>query len=76
MQYTGSLVMLGLLSNCRAQAPEHVDPVAAARELGFPHLPGMWDLSSLTRDQNYVHCTGRWILNHWTIREVPTHALF
>ena len=29
----------------------------------LPH--GMWDLSSLTRDGH-----GRWILNHWTIREV------
>ena len=33
----------------------------------------MWDLSSasLTRDQTHIPCTGRWILNHWTTREVP-----
>ena len=23
-----------------------------------------------TRDRTYVPCIGRWILNHWTIREV------
>ena len=32
---------------------------------------GMWDASSLTRDQTYVLCIGRWILHHWTTREVP-----
>ena len=31
-----------------------------------------WDLGSLTRDQTPVPCIGRWILNHWTIHEVPT----
>ena len=25
----------------------------------------------LTRDWIWVHCIGRWILNHWTTREVP-----
>ena len=35
----------------------------------LPH--GMWDLSSLTRDQTHIPCIGRWILNHWTAREVP-----
>ena len=32
---------------------------------------GMWDLSSLTRDQTCTPCIGRWSLNHWTTREVP-----
>ena len=32
---------------------------------------GLWDLHSPTRDQTCVPCIGRWILNHWTIREVP-----
>ena len=27
--------------------------------------------SSQTRDQTQVPCVGRWILNHWTTREVP-----
>ena len=32
---------------------------------------GMWDLSSLTRDQTRTPCIGRRSLNHWTAREVP-----
>ena len=31
----------------------------------------MWNLSSLTRDQTQDPCIGRWILNHWTTREIP-----
>ena len=34
-------------------------------------LHGMWDFSSLTRNVTHVPCTGRQILNHWTIREIP-----
>ena len=36
---------------------------------------GMWDLSSLTRDQTLVPCVGKRILNHWTTREVPGKTL-
>ena len=32
--------------------------------------PCMWDLSSPTRDQTRIPCIGRWILTHWTAREV------
>ena len=32
---------------------------------------GVWDLSSLARDQTHVPCIGRQILNHWATREVP-----
>ena len=35
----------------------------------------MWDLSSLTRDQNQVPRIARWILNLWTMREVPPVAI-
>ena len=31
----------------------------------------MRDLSPPNRDQTCVPCIGRWILNHWTTREVP-----
>ena len=31
----------------------------------------MWDLNSLPRDRTPVPCIGRWILHHWTTREVP-----
>ena len=33
--------------------------------------PSRWDLSSLARGQNYMPCIARWILSHWTTREVP-----
>ena len=33
-------------------------------------LQGMWDLSSLIRDQTCTPCIERWSLNHWTTREV------
>jgi len=32
----------------------------------------MWDLSSPARNGTHVPCTGRWIPNHWTTREVPS----
>ena len=31
----------------------------------------MWDLSSPTGDRTRIPCIGRWILSHWTTREVP-----
>ena len=31
----------------------------------------MWDLSSPTRDQTFISCIARQILNLWTTREVP-----
>ena len=34
-------------------------------------LCGMWDLSSLTRDQTSAPALGARHLNHWTAREVP-----
>ena len=36
----------------------------------------MWGLSSLTRDQTCIPCIARWILNHWTSREVSFTFLF
>ena len=42
-----------------------------------PSLPcDMWELSSLARDQTLISCTGSWVLNHWTTREVPKGFLF
>ena len=34
----------------------------------------MWDLRSPTRDWTRTPCSGRWSLNHWTAREVPTFS--
>ena len=36
----------------------------------WPHR--MWILGSSTRDQTFTPCTGRWILNHWTTKDVPS----
>ena len=36
----------------------------------------MWDLSSPSRNQTYVPCIGRRILNHWTTKEVPKFDFF
>ena len=39
----------------------------------LPH--GVQDLRSLTRDLTPITCIGRWILNHWTTREVPKSSV-
>ena len=70
------IVVCGLLSSCGVWAPEHMGSVVVAYRLSnccmqAKLLHSMWDLSSLTRDQTRVLCIGRWILNHWTTREVP-----
>ena len=50
--------------------------VACGLQSAWAQMPcSMWDLSSLTRDQTCVLCIGRWILNHWTTREVPLFTL-
>ena len=36
-------------------------------------LPGVWSLSSLTKDQTHTSSIGRQILNHWSTREIPEH---
>ena len=33
--------------------------------------PGMWGLSSLTRNRTHIPCMGRRRLNPWTIRDIP-----
>ena len=41
----------------------------------FFHLatrPGLWDLSSLTRDRTCLPAVEGWSLNHWTAREFPS----
>ena len=34
-------------------------------------LQGLWNLTSLSGDRTRSWCIARWILNHWTTREVP-----
>ena len=50
--------------------------VASVLCFGILALQGMWDLSSLTRDQTFIPCVGRWSLNHWTTREVPMYTIY
>ena len=51
-------------SRCRAQTQD--------RWLWHMGLVAPWHIeSSQTRDWTCVPCIGRWILNHWTTREVP-----
>ena len=49
---------------CGTQPPEHTGSQAQL-------LCSMLDLSSLARDWICTPCIARWILNHWTTREVP-----
>ena len=46
-----------------------VHAILQARILEWIAIP-FWR-SSWPRDQNYLPCTGRWILNPWTVREIP-----
>ena len=46
---------------CKAALPLEVVP-------GARYVPGIWDLSSLTRDHTLDPCLGRPSLNHWTAR--------
>ena len=38
--------------------------------------PGMWDLSTPTRDRTQVPCVGMWILNHWATRKSLEFFIF
>ena len=68
-------------SNCGTRVPERVGSVVAAHRLSSYGTRaqlacGIQALSSLTRDRTQVPCIGRWILNHWTTREVPSALFF
>ena len=50
---------------------------SVSRYCAWTQLPhGMWDLSSLVRDQTHVPCVGRQILNHRAAREVWHHIKY
>ena len=53
------------------------DSLAVARELQstWTLVVEVCDLSSPNKDQAHVPFIGRWILNHWTTREVPVVKL-
>ena len=39
-------------------------------------LEGIWDFNFSTRGPTHILCFGRWILNHWSTREVPGNNLY
>ena len=51
------------------------DNIASVFYVLFCWPQGTWDFSSSTRDWTPTPCIGRWGLNHWTAREIPS-ALF
>ena len=65
----------GLLYSCGEQAFLCSGfSCCGAWALGCECLVASWHmLSSQTKDQTRVPCTGRQILNHWITREVPSH---
>ena len=75
------LVVARRLQSTRAQQLWHVDSLVVVWRLSScgvrTQLPcSMWDLSCLTRGRTWVPCIGRWILNRWTTREVPSFNLY
>ena len=62
-------VACGGFSGCGAQSLKQAGSVVASSTWALFH--GMQDLSSPTKDQTPITCIRRWILNHWTTREVP-----
>ena len=68
------LAVLGL--HCGMQASSCCGAwtcLVVASGLSCPKARGI--LVSPTRDQTYVLCIGRWILNHWTTREGPKKSI-
>ena len=66
-------------SSCSVCAQQLQPPGSRARasELWRSVLVALCHVgSSQARDWTHVPCIGRWILNHWTAKEVPIHFLF
>ena len=62
-------------SRCDVRAPQLwlVGSRAQAQQLWRTGLVALWHVgSSRTRHRTPVPCIGRWILNHWVTREVPS----
>ena len=64
------LALLGL--SCSAWALEHMGSVVPECDLVAPLHVKSWFHN---QGSNWVHCIGRWILNHWITREVPEFEL-
>ena len=64
--YTGSSLLCAVFSSCGAQASIVVNGFSCPTECGG---------QSLTRNWTHGPYIGRWIVNHWTTREVPGSRL-
>ena len=66
---------------CSIQAPPAAERRLQTKQVsgwGCVALAAPWQLdlinNSSIRDRTHVPCVGRWILNHWTTKEVPELA--
>ena len=73
--HAGSFTEAHRFSSCGVQTPQL--PSIGSKSSRLQQLQqaglsahGMWDLTSLTRDQTRVPCIAGWILKHWTPRAV------
>ena len=57
---------------CAGSSLRYVGFFSCSTQASSPH--SMWALSFRTRDRTCVPYMARWILNHWTTREVPVSS--
>ena len=68
-----SIYLFGCIKPYSARGPEHEGSEAVVHALSCPAACG---IHFPTRDQTPIPCTARWILNHWTTKEVPVYVSF
>ena len=62
-------------SSCRVRAPEWAGCGLPSHGVGLVAL-GLVGSQFLDQDQTHVPCIGKWILNHWSTREIPQVSFF
>ena len=62
------LATLGLCCSMRAVCYGALAFSSCSIQTWLPHI--VWELNFPARDETQVVCIGRWMLNHWTTREV------
>ena len=60
---------------CGSDGKESVYNIASIEHFGVL-APGIWNLSSHKSDKTHTACIGKWSLNHWTTREVPSKCIY
>ena len=64
-----------LLSSLLIWVSVHLYRCVLTQLLFLAVLCGIWDLSSLARDQTLAPAVEAWNLNHWASTEIPQHNL-